>query len=358
MLHKNSLTPSLSKQSQSAVPFLAHNTIFPVLSQHLAPAELSALAQTSQRGYQHLGWLIHNTLCHPEKTLHFLGRCSRKQAAKFFRRYRHQLESHVQQLMSNQPDNYAAHALHLMMCVVSRHTVDIERLRRTLHLLQKNHFPTRVIQSIDFIAQVLTTPPSHLGGLLPLHHSEFYINLRGASLGDAVLNHTDLTGADMRNACLMSTECRGAILNEADLQGAEISLVDFSDAELVNINLQETRIDVPFPYMPKFSQAYFFMLAPTSDVEKMKVLMKQQLDCYTPAAREHYDLEKAIVKDFKNKVLHYFTGKDRREMLQYALGHPAFTTHHEFILDWINRTFFEFDTFSQQKLRREMARLR
>ncbi len=90
----------------------------------------------------------------------------------------------------------------------------------------------------------ITTPHGTLKGdnIEAILKEHGYDCLRGADLRYADLSDADLRGADLRNASLCHTNLKGADLRDADLRYADLSDADLRGADLRNASLCHTNL--------------------------------------------------------------------------------------------------------------------
>lgn len=332
-------------QRQDNVPFLCHPSIFMAMANHLTPASMAMLMQTSKLAHLRVEQVL-NT---PAMIVALLGNWSPAQTAQFFRRYRHQVGCIVTQQLAENPDHVEANILFYLMCCVTPKMIDQQKLAHLIAHLKENKYPQRIIKSLSFIAEFLQTNVVALEDLFP-DDRDYYLNLRGANLHQADLFGCDLSDADLRGADLHHADCRHTNLSGAECDGVMLTCALLDGATLVDASMNDIQEDLGFPYEPRLKSAIFFSGRDRQSINKT-------LQRYHQTSAIPDFLIDAIAEDFTQ--LDDETSLDERlAVLEAGMQDTLFATHSEPVIAFINRRLFSIFTNSQHKIAQQIALLK
>lgn len=324
-------------QRQNLPPFISYAPIFAAMVPHLPPQSYAALAQTCAGARIRVNMILDN----PVVLLNMLGHFSREAAAEFFIVYSDRLLAHVHKLLQGNPQHYPAYALLIMMTEVKQGVADndMEKIADTLEYLRQNHFPVSIIDSIEFVASMLALPRLPVRHLLH-HNSQFYINLKGANLGQENLDDCDLTGACLVSADLTEASVMRAMLAYANLRHARLTYSRFDGTYFRNAIFDDVQEDLGFPNEPVFSNTRYFMLK--------EPLSKKLLNPYRGNIPEFISL--AIADDFIRHSDDDVNHDQQVEILQDAQTHALFADHGDGIIKFISNNIFTIFTNRQRRI--------
>lgn len=329
-------------QRQDNVLFLCHPSIFMAMARHLTPASMAVLVQTCKLAR----FRVEQVLSHPEAIVAMLENWSVAETAQFFRHYHHQISDMVCQKLAANPDHLEANILHYLMCNVTPKVIDLDKLTGLISHLKANAYPRRFIKSLEFIAAILQTDMNNLQHLFA-NERDYYLNLRGANLVNAVLSGCNLSHANLRGANLMSADLRQANLFAAELDHTTLTLADCDGANFIDASMGNIHEEFGFPHEPKLKNAAFF-------AARDKQTMTKTLHRFHHMENIPDFLIDAIAEDFTHA--HSETSYDEQlAVLEDGLHDPLFATHSAGIVAFINRNLFTIFTHSQDKISQQIA---